>query len=149
MRAYAPLSLVLLAATLGACRSGAAPSAGAQYINPGAPSARLSAAVRVGDMLYLSGKLGTTANGQLVAGGIGPETRQALENIRDVLQASGSSLDRVVKCTVMMADIGEWDAMNAVYATFFPRNKPARSAIGVGGLVLGGRVEIECMATVG
>jgi enamine deaminase RidA (YjgF/YER057c/UK114 family) len=72
-----------------------------------------------------------------------------MENIRDVLTRSGSSLDHVVKCTAMLADMREWDAMNAVYATYFPGHKPARSAFGATGLALGARVEIECWATVG
>ena len=69
-------------------------------------------------------------------------------NIKEVLERSGSSLDRVVKCTVFIADMREWPAMNEVYVTFFPRNKPARSALGVNGLALGARVEIECIAAV-
>jgi 2-iminobutanoate/2-iminopropanoate deaminase len=105
-----------------------------------------SEAVRVGDMLYLSGQLGTDSTGGLVAGGIGPETRQVLTNIADVLERHGSSLDHVVKCTVMLADMGEWAAMNEVYATFFPANPPARSAFGTSGLALGARLELECMA---
>jgi enamine deaminase RidA (YjgF/YER057c/UK114 family) len=71
-----------------------------------------------------------------------------MENIRDVLDKSGSSMDRVFKCTVMMADMSEWDAMNEVYVTFFPGNKPARSALGANGLALNAKVEIECLATV-
>jgi reactive intermediate/imine deaminase len=103
-------------------------------------------------MLYLSGQIGTppdAAGNAVVPGGIEAETRQTLENIKDVLQKTGSSMDRVVKCTVMMADMREWDRMNVVYATYFPRNKPARSAFGATGLALGARVEIECWATVG
>jgi 2-iminobutanoate/2-iminopropanoate deaminase len=105
-----------------------------------------SAAVRVGDMLYLSGQIGTDSTGALVKGGIGPETRQTMENIRAVLEANGSSLDRVVKCLVMLADMAEWGAMNGVYVTFFPNHLPARSAMGASGLALGARVEIECIA---
>jgi reactive intermediate/imine deaminase len=108
-----------------------------------------SAAVRVGDMLYLSGQLGSDSTGALVPGGIGPETRQTMENIRAVLEANGSSMDRVVKCLVMLADMAEWGAMNGVYVTFFPDHLPARSAMGVSGLALGARVEIECLAVVG
>ena len=108
-----------------------------------------SAAVRVGDMLYLSGQIGTDSTGGLVAGGIEPETRQTLENIRAVLQANGSSMDRVVKCLVMLADMAEWGAMNRVYVTFFPDHLPARSAMGASGLALGARVEIECVAVAG
>jgi reactive intermediate/imine deaminase len=100
-------------------------------------------------MLYLSGQIGTDRSNALVPGGIEPETRQTLENIRDVLARVGSSMDRVVKCTVMMADMAEWPRMNAIYATYFPRNKPARSALGANGLALGARVEIECIAVAG
>jgi reactive intermediate/imine deaminase len=99
-------------------------------------------------MLYLAGQIGTDSTGRVVSGGIGPETRQAMENIKDVLRRTGSSMERVVKCTAMLADMKEWDAMNVVYASFFPDHKPARSAIGANGLALGARVEIECMAVV-
>lgn len=108
-----------------------------------------SEAVRVGDLLYLSGAIGIDATGTLVEGGIEAETRQAMDNIRTVLERHGSSLDRVVKCTAMLANMGEWAAMNRVYVDFFPRHLPARSAFGASGLALGSRVEIECIATVG
>lgn len=112
-----------------------------------------SEAVRVGHMLYLSGQVGEvmTAPGEarLVDGGIQAETRQAMENIKDVLERYGSSMDRVVKCLVMIDDMSEWPAMNEVYETYFPDHKPARSAIGADGLALGAKVEIECWATVG
>ena len=107
-----------------------------------------SEAVRVGPMLYLSGAMGIDATGALVPGGIEAETRQALANIRSVLERHGSSMDRVVKCTVMLADMGEWAAMNHVYVEHFSTDLPARSAFGVSCLALGGRVEIECIATV-
>lgn len=113
---------------------------------PGGQNLPFSDAVRVGDMLYLSGQLGTDSTGQLVAGGIGPETRQALGNIAAALARHGSSLDRVAKCTVMLADIAEWGAMNEVYVTFFHSHRPARSAFGTSGLALGARLELECMA---
>lgn len=107
-----------------------------------------SPVVRVGDMLYLSGQIGSDSAGRVVPGGIEAETRQALNNIRDIVTRSGSSMDRVVKCTVMMADMKEWPAMNEVYATYFPGHKPARSALGATGLALNARVEIECWAVV-
>ncbi len=114
---------------------------------PGAALGPFSPAVRVGDLLYLSGQIGTDSSGRLVPGGVEAETRQTLDNIRDVLARTGSSMDRVVKCTVMLADMREWDALNVIYATYFPRHKPARSALGANGLALGARVEIECWAT--
>jgi 2-iminobutanoate/2-iminopropanoate deaminase len=105
-----------------------------------------SEAVQAGGLLFLSGQVGTDATGRLVPGGIGPEVRQALANIRTVLERHGSSLEHVVKVTVMLADIGEWAAMNAEYVKFFPSHLPARSAFGTSGLALGARVEIECVA---
>ncbi len=106
-----------------------------------------SDAVRVGDMLYLSGKIGNIpGTAQLAEGGIAGETRQTLENIKAALEKYGSSLDEVVKCTVFLADINEWAAMNEVYKTYFSVNPPARSALGTSGLALGARVEIECLA---
>lgn len=109
-----------------------------------------SEAVRVDDMLFLSGMVGVVpGTDSLVAGGIGPEARRTLENIEAVLRAHGSSLDRVVKCTVFLADIGEWDAFNEVYRTFFSDPYPARSALGADGLALDARVEVECTATTG
>ena len=108
-----------------------------------------SEAVRVGSMLYLSGALGIDAGGSLVPGGIEAETRQALANIAAILERHGSSMDRVVKVTVMLADIGEWSAMNGVYVERFGGHLPARSAFGASGLALGARVELECLATTG
>jgi reactive intermediate/imine deaminase len=107
-----------------------------------------STAVRVDNMLYLSGALGIVPGTRALAeGGIQAETRQTLDNISASLKMFGSSLDRVVKCTVFLADIAEWGAMNEVYITYFP-NKPARSAVGNIGLGLDARIEIECMAVI-
>ena len=139
--------LVALACLGTAACAPASRRAAPEFLTPyGAPQYPFSPAVRVDGMLYLAGQIGTDSSGRLVAGGIEAETRQTLENIRDVLQRTGSSMDRVVKCTVMMADMKEWPAMNAVYARYFPRNFPARSAFGATALALGARVEIECLA---
>ncbi|UCC85376.1 MAG: RidA family protein [Gemmatimonadota bacterium] len=108
-----------------------------------------SEAVRVGEMLYLSGQIGVLpGTTELVPGGITEETRQTLENVRAVLERHGSGLDRVVKCTIFLADIGEWPRMNEVYVTFFGDKKPARSAVAGSGLALGARVEIDCIAVI-
>lgn len=105
-----------------------------------------SSAVRVDDTLYLSGNIGNLPGTiDLAEGGIQGETRQTLDNIKRVLEQFGSSMDEVVKCTVFLADMSEWGAMNEVYKTYFV-NPPARSAMGVNGLALGARVEIECIA---
>jgi reactive intermediate/imine deaminase len=106
-----------------------------------------SDSVRVGNLLFLSGAIGSTPGSrELVPGGVVAETRQVLENIKRNLEASGSSLDRVVKCTVMLADIADFERMNSVYREYFPTNRPARSTFGVSGLARGARVEIECIA---
>lgn len=108
-----------------------------------------SSAVRVGHMLYLSGQVGILPGTlDLIEGGAGPETRQTMENIRTVLEYAGSGLDRIVKCTVFLADMAEYQTVNGVYREFFPGAPPARSAIAGSGLALDARVEIECIATV-
>jgi 2-iminobutanoate/2-iminopropanoate deaminase len=144
------LSLVVTGVALGAAAIGcSAPTP--DYITPNGPppaTRPFSPAVRVGHMLYLSGQVGTDSSGNIVPGGIQAETRQVLTNISNVLVQSHSSLDNVVKCLVMIADMTEWPAMNEVYATFFPTHRPARSAVGANGLALGAKVEIECMAVV-
>lgn len=140
-------TLLVSAVLLSGCAAKSSPSTAAEFFPvPGERALPFSEAVRVGNMLYLSGQLGTDSTGRLVPGGIGPETRQALTNIAAVLARHGSSMDQVVKCTVMLTDIGEWAAMNKVYLTFFPSHRPARSAFGTSGLALGARLELECMA---
>jgi 2-iminobutanoate/2-iminopropanoate deaminase len=146
-----PLRAILLFLGLAmSCRPAARGEEAARYIpvGGGAPLP-FSAAVRVGPLLYLSGQIGMDTTGHLVPGGISAETRQTLENIRTVLEHNGSSLDRVVKCTAMLADIHDWDAMNQVYVTYFRHHLPARSAFAASGLVFGARIELECMATAG
>lgn len=106
-----------------------------------------SEATRAGGLLFLSGQIGNLPGTfELVEGGVGPETEQTLENIRAVLERHGSSLDQVAKCTVFLADIAEWPAVNEVYRKFFGPKFPARSAVAGSGLALAARVEIECIA---
>ncbi|RBP05742.1 reactive intermediate/imine deaminase [Roseiarcus fermentans] len=107
-----------------------------------------SAAVRVGDMLYLSGALGNRPGTLTLAdGGMAGQARQTMENIGATLRHCGLGFDDVVKCTVMMADMSEWSEFNAVYVTYFtPGRLPARSAFGCNGLALGARLELECLA---
>jgi reactive intermediate/imine deaminase len=108
-----------------------------------------SEAVRVGNMLYLSGQVGNIPGEMnVVPGGIGHETRQTMENIKEVLERYGSSMDQVVKCLCMLEDINEWAEMSAEYVKFFPNHKPARSAFAGSGLAIGAKVEIECWATI-
>jgi reactive intermediate/imine deaminase len=106
-----------------------------------------SEAVRIGDLIILSGMVGNRPGTlELVPGGMEAEARQALENVRTVLAASGASPRDVVKCTVMLDDIGQWGVFNQVYSEFFGGHRPARSAFGADGLALGAALELECMA---
>ena len=123
------------------------------YASPDAAPAKLpfSQAVRVGDILYLSGALGNAPGTRnVVPGGIEAETKQAMENIGAVLKANGLTFDDVFKCTVMLADMAQWETFNKIYVTYFkPDRLPARSAFGANGLARGARVELECLAYAG
>ncbi len=108
-----------------------------------------SQAVRIGDLVYTAGQLGIIPGTKDFAGSdIQAQTRQALENLKAVLEASDSCLDHAIKTTVFLQDINEFSQMNEVYAEFFPEDPPARSAIQAAALPLGGRVEIEAVAEV-
>jgi 2-iminobutanoate/2-iminopropanoate deaminase len=145
MRLASRLLVIAIVLVCGAC---ATTRGGPEFLaSSSGPVRPFSPAVRAGGFLFLAGQLGTDSTGRLVPGGVQPETRQAMENMRSLLIRSGSSLDRVVKCTVYLADMREWAAMNEVYTTFFAAGRrPARTAAGVNGLALDGRVEIECIA---
>ena len=114
----------------------------------GAP-APFSTAVQVGDVLYMSGQIGVGADGKL------PDTfdgqaKQVMENVGGVLKAHGLGWGDVFKCTVMIADMKNWPAFNAIYVPYFPAGKlPARSAFGANGLALGAQLELECLAYAG
>ena len=112
-----------------------------QYIGNGR---LLSNAVKVGNTLYLSGVLGTSGER-----GITPETKTAMDRIKALLEANGSHMDDIVKCTVFLADFAEWGAMNDVYLSYFTKHRPARSAIAVAGMSGNARVEVECTAVIG
>jgi len=108
-----------------------------------------SQGIRVGDTIYTAGQGGLDpATGQVVAGGVEAETRQVWRNLAAVLEAGGSSLALVVKVNVYMTDLGQFSAMNAVYAEFFPENKPARTTVQVAALPRNLLVEIDCVAVV-
>jgi len=108
-----------------------------------------SDAVRVGDMLYMSGAIGIGPDGKLPAG-IDAQAKQAMDNIGAVLKRSNLGWGDVVKCTVMLDNMADWPAFNKVYVTYFPDQKfPARSAFGADGLALGALLEVECLAYAG
>ena len=120
-----------------------------QVINrPDARPGVLSPAVRVGDLVYLSGVLGTkSGGGGLAEGGIEGQTRQALENVKSALALAGGTMQDVAKCTVFLTDVKDFAAMNQVYREFFPTDPPARSTVAVAGLVVpNALIEIECIA---
>ncbi len=149
-------SFSLLCAAMTAVAGGdparAADTPAIEYLNSGKilpATLPFSEAVRVGNLVYLSGQLGIVPGSmKLVPGGIKEEARQTLENIRTALEAHGYKMGDLVKCTVMLADMSEWAAFNDVYKTFFTGHFPARSAFGANGLALGARVEVECIAAV-
>lgn len=113
------------------------------------PAARvpLSQAIRVGEWVFTSGQLGLDPRtGRLAEGGIGPQTRQVCENLKAVLEAAGSSLDKVAKVTIYLVDLAELMPMNEIFSEYFPREPPARTTFQAAGLVGGARVEIEAIA---
>ena len=111
------------------------------------PDFPFSEAVSYGGVLYLSGDIGAGADGKLVGGGIGPESRQTMENIKATLGRYGLGMGDIIKCTVFLADITEWPTFNEIYAGYFEKGRyPARSALAASGLALGARVEVECLA---
>jgi len=117
----------------------------------GAPGAvgPYSQGVRAGDLLFVSGQIALDpATGTIVEGGIEEQTRRVMANLAAILEAGGSSLGRVLRTTVYLVDLGEFDAMNRTYATFFPDEKPARVTVEVSRLPRGSRVEIDAIALV-
>jgi len=111
------------------------------------PGGVLSPAVRVGDLLFLSGVMGTKEGGVLAEGGIEGQTRQALENVKSALALAGASMADVAKCTVFLTDAANFQGMNKVYREFFPTDPPARSTVAVAALVVpNALLEVECIA---
>jgi 2-iminobutanoate/2-iminopropanoate deaminase len=107
-----------------------------------------SAAIRAGQFLFISGQIPLDpATGQMVAGDIGAHTRRALQNVGALLEAAGLSFAGVVRTTVFLADLGDFSAMNEVYATFFQEPYPARSTIQAARLPRDARVEIDVIAS--
>ena len=118
---------------------------------PKVPPARvpLSQGIRVGDWVFASGQLGMDpSTGRLAEGGIRAETRQVCENLKAVLEAAGSSMGKVAKVTIYLADLADLMAMNGVFSEYFPQDPPARTTFQAAGLVAGARVEIEAIAGV-
>lgn len=123
-----------------AIRTDAAPAAAGPY----------SQAIRTADLVFTAGQLGTDpATGEFAGDGVAAQAEQALANLAAILEAAGSGLDRLVKVTVFLAEIGDWPAVNEVYARVVPEPYPARSAFAVKDLPKGALVEIEAVAAAG
>ncbi len=153
----ATLRTILTAIILGAGAWPAPVAVGGDVVYqpiPGRDGLPFSESVRVGELVFLSGQIGVvwdsgasgTAGLALAPGGIEAETRQIFANMTAALARQGLTPEDLVKCTAMLADIGEWPTFNTVYSSYFESNLPARSAMGVSGLALGARVELECIA---
>jgi 2-iminobutanoate/2-iminopropanoate deaminase len=150
VRRFSLVALFALAAVATTTGRVAAQGGNKQVINP--PNARpggvLSSAVRVGDLVFLSGALGTKpGGGGLADGGIEGQTRQALENVKASAALAGVTMADIAKCSVFLTDVANFQRMNGVYKEFFPTEPPARTTVGVAGLVVpGALIEIECIA---
>ncbi len=127
-----------------------APSLEVEFLNSASalPDAPFSQAVRVGKLLFMSGQIGVMpGTREFPDGGFDPQAHQVMTNIKNTVELFGSSMDRVVKCLVMIEDMSRWADFNTVYVQYFPGPKPARSAFGANGLALGAQFEVECIAT--
>jgi 2-iminobutanoate/2-iminopropanoate deaminase len=143
------VALGIVSAVIVTASSASAQGGAKQVFNP--PNARpgvLSSAVKVGDIVFLSGALGTKpGGGGLADSTIAGQTRQALENIKASAALAGVTMADIAKCTVFLTDVANFQAMNGVYREFFPTEPPARTTVAVAGLVVqGALIEIECMA---
>lgn len=140
------LAVALLVPAL--CVAGCVAAPRRQVLSPTpSPMTVFSPAVRSGNLVFLSGQIGAKpGTREVVPGGIAPETTQVLDNIRGVLEGIGLGMADVVKCTVFLADIADYAAMNEVYGKYFPSEPPARSTLAASGLAFGAKVEIECIA---
>lgn len=142
-------SLAVVLACLAGCATpppAAAPAPRVEYFRRAESRAPFSPAVRVGEVIYLSGQVGAAPDGSIPVG-IEAQARAAMDNLAAAAKLGGATLDDVFKCTVMLEDMSQWAAFNRVYLGYFkPERLPARSAFGVDGLALGATVEVECLA---
>jgi 2-iminobutanoate/2-iminopropanoate deaminase len=140
------LASLALATTIGAQELGARTGDNVIQIEGGPEGLPFSPAVRAGGMIYLSGQIGNLPGTLELPEGVEAQARQAMENIRTVLEAARASLYDVVKCTVFLDNTEDYWAFNQVYAQYWDGAPPARSAFAASGLALGALPEIECLA---
>ena len=122
-----------------------------QYIHTDSAPAAIgpySQAIKVGDMVFTSGQIALTPNGEFLEGGVEAQARQVLKNLSEVLKEAGSSMSKVVKTTIFLADMNDFAAVNTIYAEAFGDHKPARSTIAVKTLPKNALIEIEAVAKV-
>jgi reactive intermediate/imine deaminase len=145
------ITTLFCAAVLAAASGCSAPAppplaAPAQYFPSNVPNAPFSAAVRVGDIVYLSGQIGIDADGKLPPE-FAAQAQQTMNNVEAALKQAGLTFDDVFKCTVMLSDMSHWEDFNKIYVGYFRAGRlPARSAVGANGLARGALVELECLA---
>jgi 2-iminobutanoate/2-iminopropanoate deaminase len=141
--AFRVASLAVAAALLTAC---ATPRTTVEYFHTPGSKLPFSPAVRVGDVVYLSGQIGLGTDGRIPVG-IEAQSRAAMDNVAAAAKLAGVGMDDVFKCTVMLDDMSLWGDFNRVYVGYFkPDRLPARSAFGADGLALGAPLEVECLA---
>lgn len=146
--------LLAILTVVGLSTSGLLLAADVEYLNSGKilpTTMPFSEAVRVGDVVYLSGQVGNVPGElELAPGGMQGQGKQVMENMKTSLEAHGYSMDNLVKCLIMLTDMSEWPTMNEIYRSYFSEGRfPARSTIGVTALAFGAVVEVECIAVVG
>jgi 2-iminobutanoate/2-iminopropanoate deaminase len=145
-----PCIVAIIGAIICSQQAGAATRLASEYFpmsSVGSQQLPFSEAVKVGSTLYLAGQIGNLSGTTTLApGGIIPETRQAMDNIKAVLEKHGATMGNIVKCTIFLADIGDWVPFNEIYRTYFGDHYPARSALAARGLAFGARVEVDCIA---
>ncbi|HET8749324.1 MAG TPA: RidA family protein [Sphingomicrobium sp.] len=143
LKALVPCSAILLAIT---STDAAASGPGIEYHSRPGSRAPFSPAVRVGDLVYASGQIGARPDGTIPVS-MDEQAKLAMDHVGEALALAGASFDDVFQCRVMLADMKQWPAFNAVYVRYFkPGRLPARSAFGANGLALGAEVEVECTA---
>ena len=146
-----PTSLITLYISAFMCMSAHASSSNVEFLNTTkvAPNLPFSQIVKAGNTLYMSGQIGINpATGKLAAGGFEGEAKQTLENIKRTLEQHNYSMSNIVKCTVMLTNINDFKAFNAIYTQYFSAPYPARSAFAVKALALDSLVEVECIGAI-
>src|SRR6476660_1116172 len=138
--------ILAMIAIAGVSSYAAGQTAKRRAVKTGTPNGIFSPAIVSGDLVFTSGQIGVDSKGQIVEGGIEAQTEQVFRNLAAVLEASGSSVDHILKATVFLADMNDYNTMNELYRKHFKGDPPARSTVGVAALPRNARIEIEAIA---